>query len=260
MASSPSESNTAKPGKDSGVQRPFPTTLWTLIGLCNDGSDSEFRSNLEELCNRYWPPVYFYIRRNWEPDRDRAKDLCQAYFLQFLEKNFLESVDADKGKFRSFICASLRNFLLKEKQAAGRLKRRPAQGAILSMDTLAEDQATFDIPDVRQSQEEADAQFLADWNRCVVRNALTRMRESSRESGRTTQVEVFAHYRVEHEGDTPPTRKQLAELFGLTHPQVNYALKWGQQEFVQALKAELRDQVHEVASAYGQMAMVVDLR
>ncbi|MDP7033566.1 MAG: hypothetical protein QF752_03630 [Planctomycetota bacterium] len=249
--SSPS-SNPVPAGKDSGAQRPFPTTLWTLIGLCNDEANPEFRSSLEELCNRYWPPVYFYIRRNWEPNRDRAKDLCQAYFLQFLDKNFLESVDAEKGKFRSFVCASLRNFLLKEKQAAGRLKRRPAQGAILSMNALGADEDTFDIPDVRQSPEEADAQFLADWNRCVVRNALARMREAARESDKTSQVEVFAHYRIEHEGDTPPTRKQLAELFGLTHPQVNYALKWGQQEFVQALKAELRDQVSSEADFHAE--------
>jgi hypothetical protein len=111
------------------------------------------------------------------------------------------------------------------------------------MEALGGLESSFDIPDQTPNEIESEALFLADWKRCVVHNVLRHMRQSASPSGKSTQVEVFARYRIEHDSGNKPARPQLAEEFGLTLAQVNYALKWGQQEFIRLLKEELRDQV-----------------
>ena len=42
---------------------------------------------------------------------------------EFLDKDFLASVDPSKGRFRAFLLASLRNFLSHQREREGALKR-----------------------------------------------------------------------------------------------------------------------------------------
>ena len=65
---------------------------------------------LEELCQSYWFPLYAYVRRRGHSKED-AEDLTQAFFARFLEKNYLEGLDAERGRFRAFLLASLKHFL-----------------------------------------------------------------------------------------------------------------------------------------------------
>jgi len=69
------------------------------------------------LCRTYWYPLYGYVRRQGL-DRASAQDLTQDFFAHLLEKNALETVDRAKGKFRSFLLASLKNFLSKARTRA----------------------------------------------------------------------------------------------------------------------------------------------
>ena len=61
-----------------GGGQPFAETSWGLIQQCQDGDTPEREAGLESLFRRYWGPVYLFIRRNWDCDADRAKDLTQG--------------------------------------------------------------------------------------------------------------------------------------------------------------------------------------
>src|SRR5262249_20798382 len=87
---------------------------------------------LEELCRTYWYPLYVYVRRQ-TATREDAEDLTQAFFARFLEKNYLENLSSEKGRFRAFLLASLKHFLANEWDKAGRLKRGGGQ-TVLSLD------------------------------------------------------------------------------------------------------------------------------
>jgi RNA polymerase sigma factor (sigma-70 family) len=78
-----------------------------------DQSASEGMAALELLCSRYWRPLYAFVRRRGYSVED-AQDLTQTYFSGLLEKGYLCLVDAERGKFRSFLLASLKNFLANE--------------------------------------------------------------------------------------------------------------------------------------------------
>jgi RNA polymerase sigma-70 factor (ECF subfamily) len=71
------------------------------------------REELAELCAGYWTPLYAYLRKRGYPVED-AQDLTQSYFSRLLEKGFLEHADAARGRFRSFLLASLKNFAANE--------------------------------------------------------------------------------------------------------------------------------------------------
>jgi RNA polymerase sigma factor (sigma-70 family) len=81
-----------------------------------------YKEALAELCKLYWYPLYAYIRRYGFSSHD-AQDLTQGFFLDLLERKALTRVDQQKGKFRSFLLASLQNFLSNEAHRARCLKR-----------------------------------------------------------------------------------------------------------------------------------------
>ena len=109
------------------------TTQWSQVLAARDGSDTEARAALESLCQTYWQPLYAYIRHQGS-DPDEARDLTQGYFTELIEKDFLAGIDPEKGRFRSFLLASLRNFLSHQRDRAHALKR--GGGAVtLSLDT-----------------------------------------------------------------------------------------------------------------------------
>ena len=66
------------------------------------------------LCGRYWMPLYAFLRRSGYGDHD-SQDFVQGFFEQLLSKEFLTSVDKEKGRFRSFMLASIKHYVAKQR-------------------------------------------------------------------------------------------------------------------------------------------------
>jgi len=62
-----------------------------------------------------------------------AQDLIQGFFLKLLENHYLDDVDRAKGKFRSFLLASLKHFMANEWKKA-RAKKRGGGQIFISID------------------------------------------------------------------------------------------------------------------------------
>ena len=101
----------------------FPTTHWSIVlAARHQGCPQGAQEALARLCRIYWYPIYAFIRRRGY-DPHEAQDLAQDFFVHVLEDEILKSVDPVKGKFRSFLLVSVRNFLAKawnRQQAAKR--------------------------------------------------------------------------------------------------------------------------------------------
>lgn len=100
----------------------FANTHWSVVLLAGQSGSPLCREALESLCRSYWSPIYAFLHRQGYAPAD-AKDLTQEFFARFLEKNFLSSVNPAKGKFRSFLLASLKHFLANEWDRAHAEKR-----------------------------------------------------------------------------------------------------------------------------------------
>jgi RNA polymerase sigma-70 factor (ECF subfamily) len=89
------------------------------------------RESLAKLCQTYWYPLYAYVRRRGYSPQD-AEDLTQEFFARLLEHNRIAGVQPDKGRFRSFLLASMNHFLSDEWDKARAQKR--GGGKVISMD------------------------------------------------------------------------------------------------------------------------------
>jgi RNA polymerase sigma-70 factor (ECF subfamily) len=106
----------------SGKCDAFGTTHWSVIVQAGGDNSTLTRVALEKLCHIYWYPLYIFIRRQGRSPHD-AEDLTQAFFANLLEREALKTVARERGKFRSFLLASLSNFLNNERDKQQTLKR-----------------------------------------------------------------------------------------------------------------------------------------
>lgn len=100
----------------------FRTTHWSVVLAAREGDSSQAQRALTELCRTYWYPLYAYIRRRGHGPAD-AEDLTQGFFERLLEKDYLGDLTPGRGRFRSFLLASLKHFLANEWDRAQTRKR-----------------------------------------------------------------------------------------------------------------------------------------
>jgi RNA polymerase sigma-70 factor (ECF subfamily) len=111
-----------KPYAGTGRTGAFSTTHWSVVLTAGSGDPAHSAAALEKLCRQYWHPIYAFVRRRGA-DRHEAEDLTQSFFAHLLDKESLKKVDRQKGKFRTFLLASLTNFLANEWDKRRTLKR-----------------------------------------------------------------------------------------------------------------------------------------
>jgi DNA-directed RNA polymerase specialized sigma subunit, sigma24 homolog len=112
----------------SGQSELFPSTHWSVV-LAAGRSQAEpelARAALSELCQTYWAPLYNFVRSRGYTVDD-AQDLTQSFFAYLIERKIYSRVDRQKGKFRSFLLASLKNFLADASDRQRTLKRGGGQ-------------------------------------------------------------------------------------------------------------------------------------
>ena len=110
----------------------FHTTNWSIVLRAGRADDADARAALATLCQRYWYPLYVFVRRKGI-DHDQAEDVTQGFFARTIETHALEKASPARGRFRSFLLASLQNFLANERDHANAQKRGGGKG-ILSLD------------------------------------------------------------------------------------------------------------------------------
>jgi DNA-directed RNA polymerase specialized sigma24 family protein len=100
----------------------FATTQWSIVVAAGHRSLPDSQQALESLCRSYWYPLYVYVRRRVS-DVQLAQDLTQGFFVALLEGDSLRAADRDRGRFRSFLLTSFKNFLANEWGKARAQKR-----------------------------------------------------------------------------------------------------------------------------------------
>src|SRR5579862_1024232 len=116
----------------------FATTHWSIVVRAGDSQSPESMAAMERLCQTYWYPLYAFVRRKGHTHED-ASDLTQAFFARFLEKDYLRSVDASLGKFRTFLLTSMTHFLANEWDRSQAQKRGGGQRLISFDETTADE-------------------------------------------------------------------------------------------------------------------------
>jgi len=96
----------------------FPPTHWTNLF---PGS-AHYTVALQELFTQYREPmIVFVLARGYTRNRDEAEEVVQGFSAHLSQRNFLVKLSPQKGRLRSFLIASLVNYIrdLLDKEGAG---------------------------------------------------------------------------------------------------------------------------------------------
>jgi RNA polymerase sigma factor (sigma-70 family) len=127
-----SSTQTAPSEKSSGEPAHGPhfvTTQWSAVLTAGRSDSTRAGIALEKLCRTYWFPIYAFVRRQGHNPYD-AQDLTQEFFARLLARKDIAGVKREKGRFRSFLLASLKHFLANEWDKARAQKRGGGEGLI----------------------------------------------------------------------------------------------------------------------------------
>ena len=105
----PSPSPDDQRSRDTLLGVAFPTTRWSLV-LQAQKDGAEAARALNDLCRRYWYPIYAYLRcRGFQ--RPDAQDITQSFFLSAVTGGLIQHADPTRGRLRSFLLGSLTRHL-----------------------------------------------------------------------------------------------------------------------------------------------------
>jgi RNA polymerase sigma-70 factor (ECF subfamily) len=181
---------------EKGTGAVFASTHWSVVLSAADSSAPHAQESLEKLCRTYWYPLYGYVRRQGHSPDD-AQDLTQAFFARFLEKKSLQSADPERGKFRSFLLTSLKNFLMHEWERARAIKRGGGEAHLSWDQTSAENQYQLEPA----SELTPEKTFDQRWALALFQQALARLREEYASNGKAEQFEHLKAFLTEPADD-----------------------------------------------------------
>lgn len=159
--------------------RDFVTTRWSAVVTAGNTDSPDARQALDWLCGKYWYPLYAWLRREGQNPHD-AEDLIQGFFARFLEKDYLGDVSRTRGRFRSFLLASLKHFVANERDRARAQKRGGGQTLVALDHDEAETRYRHEPGDTMS----ADRVYERRWALTVLEQALARLRTEHEESGK----------------------------------------------------------------------------
>ena len=209
----------------------FATTQWTLVLNAGRSDSTRARNALAELCRTYWYPLYAYVRRRGEPPED-AEDLTQGFFERLLRLDSLAGVRREKGKFRSFLLASLNHYLSDEWDRERAQKR--GKGRVVPLEA--------GVAEARFSREPADLVtpeklFERKWAMTLLELAVQRLQQEYESEGKGPLFLALG-FSIAGENSDVPYAKLSGEL-GLSEPALRVAVHRLRRRYRQMLRDEI---------------------
>jgi len=195
-----------------GTGGAFLTTHWSLIQEAGSSDEHNNQVLVSLLLNRYWKPVYCYLRRKGY-NNEQAKDLTQGFFHEVvLGQHLIEKAEAAKGRFRSLLLIALNRYIgdVHEKETA---QKRAPKGQLIPLDVIAP-------PEIPQSITESAPERTFDyaWVSSLLEQVLEKVERECREDGKDVHWGIFCD-RVIHpimDRNTPPSLKEITTQYGIS--------------------------------------------
>jgi RNA polymerase sigma-70 factor (ECF subfamily) len=227
----------------SGQQSPqFATTRWSVVLAAGEerarGSDAA-QVALGQLCQAYWYPLYAYVRRRGYSPSD-AQDLTQAFFARLLEKNVVQAADPQKGKFRSFLLAALKDFLANERRHARTLKRGGGCAVLPLEFASGEERYRREPVDERTP----DDLFERRWALTLLEQALARLRDNYTQAGK---LPLFEQLKDRLGGESMRPYHEIAVETGMTEGSIKVAVHRLRGQYRELLRDEVAQTVSSEA-------------
>ncbi|MBU4199525.1 MAG: sigma-70 family RNA polymerase sigma factor [Verrucomicrobia bacterium] len=191
---------------------------------------------MAELCAIYWRPLYHYVRRCGHTHHE-AEDFTQEFFARLLAKNVVADADPAKGRFRSFLLASLKHFLANQWDRA-HAQKRGGDRVVISLDGLTEEARNALEPADGLTPEQA---FDREWAHTVLQQTLAQLRAEFAAAGREKWFDALKDCLTGEAG--PEKQSELAARLGLSTGALKVAIHRLRRRYREMLRAEIAQTV-----------------
>lgn len=206
----------------------------------------ETRQALTELTYSYWYPLYAFARRQGHGDHD-ALDLTQGFFVHLLDGNALGTVSPDKGRFRSFLLASFKNFMANQRRAEETIRRG---GAVTTFSLTADDFGTrFDREPVHN--ETPELCFQRSWVEALLLKVRSRLAEDYQQAGKAILFKLLEPHLTQL-GDAVP-RAEVARQLNLSSAAVAMSIHRMRRRYGELLRQEVAATVDDPAEVEDEL-------
>jgi RNA polymerase sigma factor (sigma-70 family) len=241
------------PGTVQGQSDPFAPTHWSvIIAAGRSAADPESaRAALAQLCQTYWAPLYSFVRSRGHAVHD-AQDLTQSFFAYLIEHKIYTRADREKGKFRSFLLASLKNFLGDAYDREQTLKRGGSLDFLPLDDARAEAAESLFQTHVNFTDAVGeDRIFERSWAEALVAAGLERLSADYKTEGKE---KLFRELEIFLTGADPlPTYADLAVRLGTAASTLRTHVTRLRARYRGVLRAEVRRTVDTDAEVDGEL-------
>lgn len=210
----------------------FATTRWSLILAAGESACEKSDEALSQLYRTYQYPLYAFLRRSGKSPQD-AEDLTQSFFEHLLAKKVLRRVDPNRGKFRSFLLASLKNLLANEWDRSHAAKRG-GKHTIVSLDETAAEDRYQQEPSHNSTP---DKLYEQSWRLTVIDSALQKLRDKYRARGKSEMFEALQDRLIDAADSDSYT--ELAAKLNMGEGAVRMAVRRMRERFHYLLRAEI---------------------
>jgi DNA-directed RNA polymerase specialized sigma24 family protein len=220
----------------------FATTHWSMVAQSALTNVPEAENALAKLCETYWPPIYSFIRRRGYSPAD-AQDLTQSFFAFFLRTKAYARTDRLHGKFRSFLLASVKNFLADNRDRDQAIKR----GGNYQFVFLDQETAEVFYDPASASDSSAEHLFELRWAKTLTGGALNTLRKELQAEGKLQLFEQLKNFLTG--GSVLPSYDDAAARAGLPRATVKTHVHRLRQRYREIVRIEIARTVsapHEI--------------
>ena len=207
----------------------FTNTHWSIVQRAQDKSEIALNS----LFSSYRDPLLVWLRARNYSHHD-AEDLVQGFFASLLRHDFLKKLSREKGRFRSFLITSLKNYLndVRDKANAGK------RGGGHSPDSLQEtDDQGQPLHDPASSSATPDVEFDRAWAQAVLAKSLRQLQSECARTGHAALAAALEP--VMFADETAAPYREIGERLGMSEN----ALSTAAHRLRTRLRGILRDEI-----------------
>ncbi len=205
-----------------GSSARFPTTHPSLLEQSRNGPEA-----LGQILERYWKPVYKYIRMRWGHGNEEAKDLTQGFFTVLLERDLIEKFDSNRASFRTYLRTCIDGFVKNQRESVARIKR----GGGVPIQSLDFEGVENEIAATSLSPEEY---FERECQRENFTAAVEALKQKCGQSGKSVHWQIFQAYDLAD--GARPAYEELAHRHGIPVTTVTNYLAWARRELRRRLE------------------------
>ena len=229
----------------------FHTTSWTLIRIAAGEPTAESREALAALCQKYWKPVYAFVRSRGY-DREQSRDLTQEFFALLIERNYLLDADPKRGRFRSFLLAALKHFLADQWDRAHTLKRGGGQVPVSIDVTEAEG---WNMP-AAVEQATPESLYERRWALSLLENVMSKLRTEFDEAGKANEFDRLSTFLNR---DSESRYDALAGEMGTSAGALRMSVHRMRRRYRSLLRAEIAESVCSPAEVDEELRFLLSI-